>query len=153
MDIDLSAWRRSTRPGSDIWYPVGDPNKAHRVKECTGCGSERMIPTRQRFCSVECRSEAHPPPDLTGRRIDAPTYAGAHKRVQYEKGRAAEYPCVDCPEQADHWSYDGLDPHELTEGLLSYSTDPHHYQPRCASCHARYDGFGSRQRDLTGRFT
>ena len=36
---------------------------------------------------------------------------------------------------------DGQDPGELVSPKgYSYSAKPEHYQPRCATCHGRYDG-------------
>ena len=66
------------------------------------------------------------------RPTDHPRY-GFHRRhadVRLARGRAAEHQCVDCEKQALDWSQvhdtDGTNPHE-------------HYQPRCRSCHKKYD--------------
>lgn len=81
-------------------------------------------------------------------RKDAPGYSAAHGRNRRERGKPTEYPCVDCGETAAQWSYDHLDPDELTEEvtgaagriyLITYSADPAHYEPRCHSCHGRFD--------------
>ncbi|MGO4984788.1 hypothetical protein [Collinsella sp. Sow4_E3] len=42
---------------------------------------------------------------------------------------------------ASSWSYAHTDANELTCGTRKspYSLDPTHYEPRCASCHKRFD--------------
>lgn len=74
---------------------------------------------------------------------DAPEYATVHKRLRRRRGPASAHPCADCGATAQDWSYDGLDPEEL-EGqagrdVLRYSTDLARYQPRCRTCHNRFD--------------
>ena len=53
-----------------------------------------------------------------------------------------------CGEQAQEWSYRGFAAVELTEvmtqGLtkgksVAYSANPADYDPRCVSCHRKYD--------------
>lgn len=66
-------------------------------------------------------------------------YAGAHRRVQIEKGPATALPCVDCGKRALQWSYSGGDPNELVEGGFPYSLDTGRYDPRCRSCHTLFD--------------
>lgn len=57
-----------------------------------------------------------------------------HRRVRRIKGKASEYKCVGdgtntCDRQAREWSNkDHL-----------YSLNPNDYQPRCYSCHKKYD--------------
>jgi len=63
----------------------------------------------------------------------------AHKRVQYARGLPSEYQCVDCGQGAHHWSYDNADPNELASDKGPYSLDVWHYQPRCRTCHKRFD--------------
>ncbi len=74
--------------------------------------------------------------------IAEPTYRSAHSRVTRAKGRAADYPCVDCGRAAHHWSYDHQDDSQLwtdDAGGRHYSADPNHYEPRCARCHRLFD--------------
>lgn len=76
------------------------------------------------------------------------TYSGMHMRLKRWRGDAAVFRCIDCDEPAMHWSYDNADPDERIDALsgLAYSTDTEHYEPRCVSCHARFDlQCGSRQ--------
>ena len=74
---------------------------------------------------------------------DSVGYSGAHDRVRSARGRVQQYACVDCGDQAKHWSYDHADPderHEMVSGsLVAYSVKPEHYHPRCVPCHKRFD--------------
>lgn len=70
---------------------------------------------------------------------DAATYNAVHYRLRNLRGSAAELECVDCGEQARHWSYDHLDPAEQQSEYGPYSVDLEHYQPRCVPCHRRTD--------------
>lgn len=68
------------------------------------------------------------------------TYAGMHSRIRTVRGRAADYQCVDCSEQAAHWSYNKTRISErLNENGLRYSTDCEQYSPRCVPCHSAFD--------------
>ena len=82
------------------------------------------------------------------RRKDVVTYRTAHERIWTERGRADEHQCADCGETAAQWSYDKTDPNELRQPNrngwpqvteLVYSLDPYRYQPRCLSCHIKFD--------------
>ena len=85
--------------------------------------------------------------DLNAARKVDTSYRGVHKRVARERGKAVEYPCIDCGAQALQWSYNGLADDELThvgeiQGRLiqaRYSPNPVHYEPRCGKCHANFD--------------
>lgn len=80
---------------------------------------------------------------MSGYRTEVPDYSTAHRRVASERGKAVMYPCVDCGAPADEWSYDHADENELQQDhrgrLLTYSASPDHYDPRCRSCHLRFD--------------
>ena len=76
------------------------------------------------------------------------SYYGAHHRVRYTYGPARNYPCVDCGEPADDWSYIGGCPDEFSgpvrnsNGItcfLHWSGDPKFYVPRCRPDHAAHD--------------
>lgn len=72
-----------------------------------------------------------------------PTYSTVHRQLRRTKGRASDYPCVGCGEQAAEWAYDHLDPNERT-GLVHgvprpYSANLDHYAPMCKTCHWRFD--------------
>ena len=76
----------------------------------------------------------------THRRADVVTYETAHDRHRRDRGPAHAHQCVDCDGPARHWSYDHGDPDELFHPKgYPYSLDAEHYQPRCSSCHARFD--------------
>lgn len=74
---------------------------------------------------------------------DAPGWAAIHKRLARERGKATDYSCVDCHGPAREWSYDGRDANELVGEangfMLAYSLELAHYEPRCSSCHRKYD--------------
>ncbi|AGM12155.1 hypothetical protein M050_gp57 [Streptomyces phage Sujidade] len=116
-------------PGGKTWTVECD---CGAVKPRTELG--QLVNGRQYTCGDYTKHQ-HP------NKIETPTYRAVHSRLEREQGRAAERDCVDCEEQAVHWSYDGLDPNELKSSLgYSYSTKPDHYQPRCKPCHVRFDG-------------
>jgi len=52
-----------------------------------------------------------------------------HVWVRRRKGKASLYKCIDCGEQAIHWS--NVD--------HSYKRKLEDYQPRCMKCHRKYD--------------
>ena len=57
------------------------------------------------------------------------SYGARHGRVVEAKGKAKNFPCIDCHGKACDWSQT-----HGTKGL-----DPEDYQPRCRSCHMKYD--------------
>lgn len=97
------------------------------------------------YCQIhQQRFRKHGDPLVTlvgGYKGDDVGYQGAHRRVHALRGKAVEHACVDCGEQAAHWSYDHADRDaricEVTGA--PYSLDPDRYQPRCLSCHTRFD--------------
>lgn len=73
-------------------------------------------------------------------RVAIPGYRAVHRRLAVDRGVAREHDCIDCAGQAEHWSYDHLDPSPLYSRLgVPYSVDPARYQPRCIPCHRRFD--------------
>lgn len=144
------------------WYRYGDPHYKHSYgfKDLTGkrfgslvarerignkwrcdcdCGETCVAPVADlnRAMRVTCGIKANHHRDDIG-------YGTAHDRVRALKGSASNHPCLGCNSPAHHWSYDHQDPHELTSEAahtagLSYSLNPKHYGPRCASCHRRFD--------------
>lgn len=68
-------------------------------------------------------------------------YGAAHQRVYRDRGKATDYDCADCGEQAKQWSYNHDDQNEkFDESMgLKYSLDPAHYSPRCVPCHKSFD--------------
>ena len=61
-------------------------------------------------------------------------YDNRHKAIYRVRGKAADYPCVECAGTAREWAQvhgtDGSDPHD-------------HYRPMCVKCHRNYDGWGA----------
>ena len=58
-----------------------------------------------------------------------PDYDPIHKGVRYHRGSASQYNCIDCELFAVEWSH-------------IHNTDPYdidNYEPRCKSCHCKYD--------------
>ncbi|GAA1148512.1 hypothetical protein GCM10009651_36460 [Microbacterium natoriense] len=71
-------------------------------------------------------------------------YSAAHGRVHRAKGQAQRHRCVDCGDQAKHWSYDHSDPNEYVSRSprtigIAFSLDANHYEPRCVPCHKTFD--------------
>ena len=71
-------------------------------------------------------------------------YLNAHYHVRWQKGSASRKRCVDCGRKAQDWSYNNADPNEKwgltkTGHVCAYSEDVSYYEPRCKSCHKRFD--------------
>jgi hypothetical protein len=61
---------------------------------------------------------------------DEITYQALHRRIRKLRGHASGHTCVDCPEPALDWSQvHGTDGTDLEKD----------FEPRCRSCHVRYD--------------
>lgn len=81
----------------------------------------------------------------THRRSDTAGYGAAHDRIRRERGAPRDHECVDCGQQARHWSYEHNDPDErlgtsgYSKSLIAYSLNPEHYVARCVPCHKRFD--------------
>lgn len=75
---------------------------------------------------------------------DDATYRTLHNRLDRQRGKARTHTCVDCGRLAAQWSYDGTDPDERYEPKSGcpYSIGLDHYNPRCVSCHRRFDSTG-----------
>src|ERR1700761_2612724 len=67
---------------------------------------------------------------MPARRVADPGYKGRHDRVVRARGRAGDYLCVDRGAAARDWSHT-----HGTDGLDVYED----YEPRCRSCHMKYD--------------
>jgi hypothetical protein len=81
---------------------------------------------------------------------DGASERAIHARVVAVRGPAANFLCVDnCGQQASEWSYDHRDPNEILVSNSQGRTTPasatiDHYEPRCVTCHRRFDGPTSR---------
>jgi len=95
---------------------------------------------------------------ITGRPLkgDVPTFASVHKKLGRTRGAARNFSCADCGGRAVEWSYNHRDPDEITgrigASVVLYSLDLANYDPRCRSCHRKFDGAGDRERNAAGRF-
>jgi hypothetical protein len=72
-------------------------------------------------------------------------YIAAHERIKTRRGRASEYLCADgCGRQAHDWSYshnsddERVQAHGYNAGRV-YSLDVWAYDPRCTTCHRKFD--------------
>lgn len=87
---------------------------------------------------------------------DVPTLGAIHRRLYRTRGKATEFACVDCGGPARDWSYNNADPAQLTEERdgtpIAYSLDLDNYDPRCRSCHRKFDKAGDRPRTSRGTF-
>lgn len=82
--------------------------------------------------------------------VKVPSYPLMHRRIDRKRGVAATHRCVRCGERALQWSYDHMDPNELTslDGLSAgcvYSLNIDRYQAMCRSCHAADDSAHRRE--------
>ena len=72
-------------------------------------------------------------------------YRAAHARIEVDRGKASSQSCIDCERPAQQWSYNHSDPNELVEWdefmsiWKAYSLDTDRYDPRCRSCHTKFD--------------
>ena len=114
-----------------------------------------LVATRHNLCQAHYwRVRRHgdvnivdTPPGHVGRKGSAhPTWVGdratnaaVHARLYVLKGRASEYPCIDCGDQAKHWAYQYGCENELQSPRGAYSLDPNRYEPMCGSCHKKFD--------------
>lgn len=79
------------------------------------------------------------------KRVDLPTYAAMHLRLNRDRGPASDFACAHCGGAAADWAYDHCDPEELMgfarpgKAAVPYSADQAHYVPLCRSCHYRLD--------------
>lgn len=66
-------------------------------------------------------------------------FAAIHRRLRTIRGKAAIHACVGCGGPAAHWSYNHEDALEKQSPDGPYSTNLDNYDPRCVSCHKRFD--------------
>lgn len=73
------------------------------------------------------------------------TYNSMHWSLRRNRGSASEHVCIDCGNQAHHWSYNHSSRNELIDEQsgLAYSPSYDDYDPRCVSCHNRFDAEAS----------
>lgn len=136
-------------PHYQHWYKYGtadEPRPARPACEVEGCDSEARS-SSARLCERHYGwIRRNGSLTLQDRYAPFVTYRAAHSRLTRDIGKASTHPCVDCDATAHHWSYMHTDPNELvSEGGQPYSLNPDCYEPRCAPCHALFDGTGTNQ--------
>lgn len=122
------------------------PKRAHWC-EADGCDKPHYCGglCSRHYQQLRMRGELEPP-RLVGEqhpswRGDEVAYRTVHTRLQSQRGPASARACVDCGLTADEWSYDHkADVEFFDDNGSPYSTDLTHYEPRCRSCHKRFDG-------------
>jgi len=67
------------------------------------------------------------------------TYRAMHQRVKKLRGKASDYACVDCGQNAAQWSYDHSDESQIDGHPGPYSIDANRYRPMCVKCHKGFD--------------
>jgi hypothetical protein len=70
----------------------------------------------------------------------AKTYEQMHSGLHWAFGRAKDYVCIECGQQAEDWAYQytSIDPQIDTKNRV-YSESFDDYAPMCRSCHRRFD--------------
>lgn len=125
-----SRWLRDGGPGG--------PEVGARHEHCTVCGGPHLA---RGFCATHySRWHKNGDPGPVEIRREATSYTGAHARIVRLYGRAADHACVDCGDCAEEWSYDHECSNERHDDVRGpYSMNPERYDPRCKSCHRRFD--------------
>lgn len=90
-------------------------------------------------CHVRAHRGGYKGPAVQERSNEPVSYKQTHIRLSRHLGKAANKLCVDCGEQAGHWSYDGNCPEEQVEDGLRWCRHDEHYKPRCVPDHSKYD--------------
>jgi hypothetical protein len=69
------------------------------------------------------------------------SYRGAHSRIARNRGKADQYQCVDCDDQAVQWSFNraAAEVVKVSPAGMPYSPNPADYEPRCCRCHLAVD--------------
>lgn len=68
------------------------------------------------------------------------SYSAIHQRLTRARGRARTHTCVDCSDPAAQWSYSRTNgPGHRESEVGPYSVDLNDYDPRCVSCHKKFD--------------
>lgn len=153
-------WKRWREYG-DPQYPDQRAQKKNRKCSVDGCGQRHHANGYCYYHGYRAKKYGNPLAQGPGRgvgrkRMEVPSYAGMHKRLFYDRGKASQLQCVDCGHPAEEWSYDGGCPNEHWEQVrgvwLAYSTNQASYSPRCKKCHRSRDESVTREHDHTGKF-
>lgn len=119
---------------------------------CAHPACEALDHGQHGYCNKHwTRIKRHGDPDVVAKRAPRPGpthplwmgddvgFAAVHRRLRFTRGSASLYECVDCAGSANHWSYNHQDPREKQSEDGPYSTNLTFYEPRCVSCHHRFD--------------
>jgi hypothetical protein len=123
-------WSRQYRHGD----PEAHPFRPKGSRQCEVIGCDRAYSAKG-YCQAHYwlwRKYGDPEPF---------GYQCAHKKIRRLRGVARDNACQHCGKPAVHWAYDHADPGERFDLKYggSYSLDPAHYLPLCASCHKTFD--------------
>lgn len=164
------------------WKAEGDFGRRSRSRDglssscldCTRSYARKGHARRNGLCPTpDCTSPRRPGGDLCvvcerrvgdGTPLNAPRRGDihyligisyAHVRVRELWGKANQYSCIECGNQAAQWAYDGTDPTQLLGPPRGnahiyvgwYSRYPEFYMPMCVGCHRRRDA-AERSREL-----
>ena len=137
-----------------------------RRSKSTGLVEEPIVPKRNNYTAEESAAlQKDMSSNLFGYRFDRRCYQinnytetgymGAHLRVRRIMGKASLWNCVDCGYIAADWSYNHSGEYERVatdkQNLgQPYSIDYKQYEPRCKSCHKKFDNKTKDARDSEG---
>lgn len=145
------------------WRKHGDPlivkvaGTDYRVKGTCKAPDCRRQHHSHDFCTMHLvRWQKNGDPTVVGERGgrplkgDIPTWGAIHRRLSRTRGPARNHDCVDCGGPAREWSYNGKDDGELMGKSgrfeVAFSENLDNYEPRCCSCHRKFDNAMRRDR-------
>lgn len=140
------------------WRRHGDPltTKVHSKKPCGVDVCDRLAHAHgyctKHFARWKKHGDVHAvSPGGRPLKGEVLSWRGVHKRLYRTRGPAKSMKCVDCGGAANEWSYNNADPNELHEyigeSLCAYSLSLEHYEPRCTSCHRKFDLLARHEKD------
>lgn len=118
------------------------------MNSCAVDWCDKPLHMKQDVCSMHYQRRLHGRPMDKFPKGQSPNYTACHLRVERAKGKARDYPCIDCGGVAAEWSYNRMDPdghtgvmrHGRSKGwTVQWSGNPIFYEPRCVGCHRRFD--------------
>jgi hypothetical protein len=111
---------------ADRHHHPGRQTARHQTRRTFVVSALAMIRRGHRSCSRACGYELA----RAARQAASPSYHVWHKRVKKARGPASGYPCADCGQPAQDWSTVNPSSGDVRD----------RFQPRCRTCHRRYDG-------------
>lgn len=113
-------------------YSIGNPDTVTDLLQSAAWALELL---KQSHDSMDDIADEFP---LTRKNAHI-TSGSMHRRISRINGPAKSYPCAECGKPACDWSYDYKDLNEIQSEYGPYSLELGHYQPRCRSCHLKFD--------------